>query len=136
MDLVERRRAPRFDVALSGTAITSSNHRCKIEVSNISSSGLQFNVDQFEIPNLFPTISEQNAMQPIQLELAIQLPSEADELRIKCGIVYLQRQSVDKCIVGCRFEEFVGQCNTKLENFILQLSNNDSSKKELLEEAE
>ena len=136
MELVERRRAPRFEVALSGTAITSSNHRCKIEVSNISSSGLQFSVDQFEIPHLFPTISEQNAMDPIHLELAIQLPGESENLALKCGIVYVQRQSVDKCIVGCRFEEFMEQSNLKLENYIQHLSNNGSSKKELLEEAE
>lgn len=136
MELVERRRAPRFDVALSGTAITSSNHRCKVEVSNISSSGLQFSVDQFEIPNLFPTISEENAMEPIHLELAIQLPSESEDLFLKCGIVYVQRKSVDKCVVGCRFEEFMGQADIKLENYIQALGKNDSSKKHLLEEAE
>jgi len=121
MNLAERRSAPRFEVSLSGTVAKDDGHLSNIQVSNISSSGLQFVVAQHEIPTLLPNISSTNTMSPVQVTLTIELADNEPPLTIKCGIVYLQRKSLVQCFVGCRFEEFLDQGHERLESYIINL---------------
>lgn len=123
MSIEDRRRAPRFAVSFKGTIATKDGHVCAIEVSNISSSGLQFLVAQAEIPHLIPNHSQLNSLTPVQIELICDLPlsklaNAQTSIRILCGIVYVKKISIDQCKVGCRFEQFYQQSELQLENHI------------------
>jgi len=126
MKLTERRSAPRFEVSLDGTAKTNEGHLSEIKVSNISSSGLQFSIAQHEVPQIFPNPDLNNSLDPIHLELKIELPeshsSGATNLSIKVGIVYLKRVGIDLCVAGCRFEHFESDALVILENYIQHLN--------------
>ena len=126
MEINERRSAPRFTVKLSGTAQTQDNGICPIKVFNISSSGLQFSVAQHEMPKLLPNVPQENNLSPISIQLNLELIIDPDPdsnteqtvSKIQCGIVYVQRSSLEECTVGCRFEEFFDNANEQLEHYI------------------
>lgn len=118
MDLVERRSAPRFAVALPGQAYTEDGHCSTIHVTNISASGLQFTVAQPEMPWLLPNISAENTMSPVSIQLTIEVYKDEKAVKVQCGIVYVQRKSMDSCIVGCRFEDFLDDGQERLEHYI------------------
>ncbi|WP_196139727.1 PilZ domain-containing protein [Aliikangiella sp. G2MR2-5] len=119
-DLVERRKAPRFKVSLSGLARTQLGYSFEIEVNNISSSGLQFTMWQAEVPILFDLQSSQNTLNPIQVKLTINLSPEK-HVSVNCGVVYLNRNSADRCSVGCRFEAFIDKGASQLEDFLSEI---------------
>lgn len=124
MDISERRSAPRFIVSLPGSVLTSSEFRSEIEVTNISSSGLQFGIGQFAMPQLVPNQSENNQLEPVHVKLSIFLADINQLLEIECGIVYVKRKSIDECSVGCRFERFIENSDRHLENYLTKLSAN------------
>ncbi|TQV88450.1 PilZ domain-containing protein [Aliikangiella coralliicola] len=134
MSIVERRSAPRYSVSLPGTAVTEAGHVSSIEVTNISSSGLQFLVNQAEIPELLPNMGQANTLSPVPILLNIELSSDDNldikpqPLEIKCGIVYVQRKSIELCMVGCRFEEFINNSDQRLEQYIQQHDKSSSLK--------
>ena len=74
MSIEDRRSAPRFAVSLKGTITTADNHVSDMEVSNISSSGLQFIVAQSELPCIIPNISQTNSLTPVKIDLNFNLP--------------------------------------------------------------
>ena len=117
-NIVERRSAPRFAVALEGQALTGDGHRSAVNITNISASGLEFTVAQVEMPWLLPNISEENAMTPVSIELTIELGKEKKVVKVQCGIVYVQRKSMNTCIIGCRFEKFFEDGQERLEHYI------------------
>lgn len=118
MEIQERRIAPRFDVSLAGQLETESKHLVNILVSNISSSGVQLELQQQEMPHLLPNDHSNNTMSPVSVKLAIDLNGESKKAEIQCGVVYVQRKSISHCIVGCRFEEFYDNADSRLESFI------------------
>ena len=128
MELVERRSAPRFDVSLYGTVTTQEGHQSKIQVSNISSSGLQFVVVQQDIPHLLPNDSTDNKLHPVTIQVHLDLADESPLLEIQCGIVYVQRASHVQCNVGCRFEVFAEDSCERLENYISHVCGHASLK--------
>ena len=118
MSIEDRRNAPRFAVSLKGTITTSDDHVSDIEVSNISSSGLQIIVAQAEFPSIFPRNSQTNSLTPVKIELNFNLPERRKSIKIFCGIVYVKKASIDQCKVGFRFEQFYRQSDLDLEDFI------------------
>ena len=118
MSKEDRRSAPRFAVSLKGTIATADDYISAIEVSNISSSGLQFIVAQAELPCIIPNISETNSLTPVKIELNFNLPESKKSIKISCGIVYIKIISIDQCRMGCRFEKFYRQSDLDLEEFI------------------
>ena len=122
MNINERRRAPRFSVSLEATLKTPDNFSCAISVFNISSSGLKFSIPHSEIPRLLPNNSQENRLTPISIEISVSLQIDTDEKppisKINCGVVYVQRESLDICAVGCRFEVFYGDASLQLEQYI------------------
>ena len=118
LDLEERRIAPRFEVALPGQLTTEANHLVEMVVSNISSSGVQLEMPQREMPHLLPNDHSQNTMSPVGVKLSIDLQDQLDTIHIRCGVVYVQRKSHSHCIVGCRFEKFYDNAGPRLESFI------------------
>lgn len=137
MNTEDRRSAPRFEVLIKGTITSSTGQISSVEISNISASGLQFNIAQAEIPHLIPNHSQTNTMTPVQIDLSCDLPhsqiTNAKTLvRIQCGIVYVKKISIDQCNVGCRFEQFYRQSEQQLENYIKNCSDNQFPRIEVL----
>jgi hypothetical protein len=118
MQPVERRGSLRYKVELAGTVTTQGGYRCNIQVTNISASGLQFNVAHAEIPHLIPKFAETFGVTPVAIELDIELVDRSESLTIVCGIVYLQRHSLSLASVGCRFESFLGDSAQRLESYL------------------
>jgi hypothetical protein len=122
MEINERRQAPRFNVSLEASAEMQGNYVCAIKVFNISSSGLQFSIPQSELPNLLPNDGHANRLSPISIEISLNLEidpqKEQPVSKVICGIVYIQRNSLAHCAVGCRFETFVGNANNRLERYL------------------
>ncbi len=118
----ERRHAPRFNVSLDAIAKTKENYVCPVKVFNISSSGLHFSVAQHEIPKLLPNTKHDRSLAHISIDLELKLKietlSKQPVVKIKCGIVYIQKKSQRECTVGCRFEEFFDNSNLELEKYI------------------
>jgi len=127
MNTEDRRSAPRFKVLIKGTITSTTGQISSVEISNISISGLQFEIAQAEIPQLIPNLSPTNSMTPVQIDLIFDLPhsqtaNAQTSVRILCGIVYLKKISIDQCNVGCRFEQFYQQSERQLENYIKNCS--------------
>ncbi len=141
--LADRRADSRFDVLLHGVATTQDGQKSFIQICNISSSGLQFAVDQAEMVTMLPNKSEKNTLKPVSIKLKIHLDQKNDRListelesdrgsntqinqstplEINCGIVYIKRKSIDQCIVGCRFENFCDDSDERLESYLLKQS--------------
>ncbi len=158
LTLIERRRTQRFTVSLLGYYVTEQGIKNKIQVVDISSSGLQFVVDQSEMVALIPHSGNHNTMSPVPLDLFIHLGFELQDnaepkklanestpkslveqptdasltqvldidtqnksdaiIQISCGIVYIKRQSMTQCSVGCRFEQFIGNSNERLSDYL------------------
>lgn len=124
----ERRTAQRFAVSFDGEYITSTNETSKITVVNISQSGLQFLTEQMNVLTLVPNSGTTNNMSPVSIrlsfDLGFELPSESldgstvSPLEIVCGIVYVQRHSMNICVVGCRFEEFLDDASERLSAYL------------------
>ncbi len=123
----ERRYAERFTVSLHGTSKTTIGRISRVEITNISSSGLQFNVDQIEMLTLLPNVTQENTLEPVSIELLIELPDadgcldETETIKIQCGIVYVRRISLKRCAVGCRFEHFYSDSSKLLSRYISSL---------------
>lgn len=124
---IERRCAPRFVVSLRGTVVTQEGLSSAIEVFNISSSGLRFAIGQAKIPRLLPNVSHKNTLNPVSVQLNIDLQDNHPQIQIKCGIVYVQRKSLEQCVIGCRFEVFLDDSSERLERYIYQLASKESS---------
>ncbi len=122
MTIEDRRSAPRFAASLKGTITTVDDHVSAIEVSNISSSGLQLTVAQAELPCIIPNHSQTNSLTPVKIELLFNLPESKKKIKISCGIVYIKKASIDLCKIGCRFEQFHQQSDQYLEEFIATAS--------------
>ena len=118
MNIDERRNKPRFTVSLKGNITSADGHVSSIQVSNISSSGLQLVIAQSELPGLIPNNSEVNSLTPVQIELSFDLPDAQAPIKIRCGIVYVKKMSDEQCKVGCRYEHFYQQSNQPLEDHI------------------
>lgn len=122
MSIEDRRSAPRFAVSFKGTVTSIDGQVSSIEVSNISASGLQLNIAQSELPGIIPNTLQTNNLTPVQIELKFELPNNERTIRIRCGIVYIKKISMEYCNVGCRFEQFFEQCDQYLESYIKQFS--------------
>lgn len=124
----ERRNAKRFDVSLLGNSVTSTGRISEIEVTNISSSGLQFDIDQVEMLTLVPNDHQTNRLSPVGIEVNIELPltlikgNQVAPIRISCGIVYVRRKTLELCSVGCRFENFIDNASDRLTDYISSIS--------------
>ena len=114
----ERREAPRYQVNLSGTATTNTGYRCNVQVTNISATGLQFTVAQLELSRMIPKFAETGGVQPITITLDIDILDQQSPIKIRCGIVYVQRTSMTLGSVGCRFELFNSDSSRRLEKYL------------------
>jgi hypothetical protein len=124
----ERRSAQRYSVELNGQFLTGDGAKDTIKIINISSSGLQFLTEQFNVVTMVPNSGCNNTMSPISIKLSFdlgfELPDPASNtkhvnpLEILCGIVYVKRHSMTSCVVGCRFEQFVGDSSQRLSLYL------------------
>lgn len=157
MGLTDRRKSPRFAVSLCGSVLTRDGYCMPVEVSSISKSGLQFTVDHSEMPKLLPNLSQRNAATPVPIELVFDIDTDEEQppqvdfsefgfsefefselglseecrsIRIQCGIVYINRISIQQCSVGCRYEQFYGDSSERLEAYLIRLDDSWSSSSE------
>lgn len=120
----DRRFTQRYNVSLLGLSINPRARISAIEITNISASGLQFNVDQIEMMTLLPNDTDKNMMNPTAVELNFEVPtvdtsiSKPPMVKVECGIVYVRRISLSECAVGCRFENFLENSNEILTRYI------------------
>ena len=122
MDIIERRCAPRYPVNLAASIKVVSGSVFDARVHNISLSGLQLTVSMAVMPFVLPNQERDNKMIPVSVEIQIQLSEPLGDVRIHCGIAYVNRHSQDSLTLGVEYRDFLEDGARKLSDFIYQCS--------------
>jgi c-di-GMP-binding flagellar brake protein YcgR len=120
LDLMERRREPRFDVSLTANIKTQQQAIIEGTVCNISRSGMKVLVANEYLPALMPNLSRDDK-HFLALHIAITLPELAEPIFVHCRLVYFNRASRESVALGCGFECFEGGAAKALTSFIQNL---------------
>jgi hypothetical protein len=96
-----------------------------VTVSNVSVSGVQVMIDPSLLPVLLPNADRKDKIDTVPLDIEIDIPDNMNSIKIKLGVVYLQRQSMTSVILGCRFEWFYADSARKLAEYLASLKCSD-----------
>ena len=121
MELVERRRAARYSIKLTGKLLTALEEEVSVCVINLSFSGIQVQVSTEYAKKLFPNLSRDHPIDTVQFDLTMSLPGAFDSIEVRIGVVYLKRASSEDMILGCRFENFYNDSADELSGFLASI---------------
>ena len=103
----------------------NTNSKNSNRQSNVSVSGVQVMIDPSLLPVLLPNADRKDKIDTVPLDIEIDIPDNMNSIKIKLGVVYLQRQSMTSVILGCRFEWFYADSARKLAEYLASLKCSD-----------
>ncbi|NVJ61717.1 MAG: PilZ domain-containing protein [Gammaproteobacteria bacterium] len=121
MELVERRRAARYEIDLKGELVTAKQDVIDARIINLSFSGIQIKASTEFAHQLFPNLSREYPIDTVQFDLSIRLPKPFTPPHVRIGVVYLRRTSSLDMILGCRFEKFYDSSAEELASYLAVL---------------
>ncbi|MAZ89031.1 MAG: hypothetical protein CL693_15495 [Cellvibrionaceae bacterium] len=110
-----------FSAALSGSHTDTENTQANATVTNLSLSGLQLECDHEVMSNLIPRVSQQDAGNPICIQVHFQVPTSQQsraDIDLECLIVYTRRVAQNRYLIGAQFKKFEHHCDADLEDYL------------------
>lgn len=108
--LVDLRKTPRFDTGFSGEAINWAGDRVEVTISNLSLSGLRFDLPGQALAVLMPSVVfPEDLHDPAALSLSFAVHGLTDhwgDVAVRCESVYVRRGDRGDCQVGVQFKKF------------------------------
>lgn len=123
------RISPRFKTNFA--ARVETEHFCiPASITNVSSSGLQFECEHKTLFILMPNINRRDAHRPIQFHVRFKTPGLDKTLKdidLICSVIYTRRINQQTAIVGCEFNSFEGDSEKNLLEYITHFGSTFSS---------
>ena len=119
--LVERRRAPRYQVDIACEATTAEGEIAQGRIINLSLTGMRIEGNTQFIHTLYPNFKRSNWRTPLKIKVAMLLPISQDEgveIDLHCQLVYCNRAASDTYMVGCQYLDIQAQAQQALLSHI------------------
>lgn len=120
--LEELRRQPRVDTNIGLEATGERGDPAIAVVSNLSLSGCRLETSRKFIEAILPNVDRPDEHLPNKVLLTFPLSSSTKgtpiEVTVRCAIVYTRRLSLKSYQVGCKFTEFYGNSEQRLQEYL------------------
>jgi hypothetical protein len=111
---------PRISTPLAAIVTSGEGIRLKVTALDTSQYGFSFQCSTYQRNSLTPGGCFIHNGRPVELDVQLDLPFPDRCLQIKarCHVAFSRRIASDKCELGIRFEDFVGDGYNDLIRFI------------------
>ena len=118
----ERRQSPRYDIDLGVDMVQPNGNILHVNISNISSSGLQIVCDTWATSQIEPRGIQSHSISHLKFKIVAELPINDTMIKLYaiCRVMSVQRLSQDEYILSLAFLEFENGTENVLDKFLAQ----------------